>query len=618
MGITAITIENFKGIKDPVRIEFKPITLLFGPNSAGKSTIIQALHYAREIFERGNVDPDKTIAGGDAVNLGGFQNLVHRQLKQEKAIKIRFELDLSNETLPSYTDADDSVWFAKVEELVEEDPDCEREKWKEEIDYLTDIPTCVETATVTVTIRWNESLKKPLVDSYEVSINGEPFAKIEVDSDSQKVKLSYLEIFHPIFYTSDEWVKITPWLESINTPLDETICKEYVKNIFDSAGLDALENADVIMALEKSDTMTSLVKMLLNLRIRNSGLIQKIFYEFYYDNDDNEDEKTDNLTEKIDNFCQIQRGEKSVNLCQPSALPIWGKPIEPEAGQEIPGFSKGALFVKTISSLIVGPGEFIRKFLQQTCYLGPLREIPARDHRPNRSPDESRWAQGLAAYDTLFRADDNFIKKINDWLTQEERLHSSYSVKVKKYRELEEDNLLIQAMLNHQSLDNAKEIWDSLSPKRRLLFRDEKMDMELAPQDIGVGISQVLPVIVAALNAKSGIVAIEQPELHIHPAFQVALGDLFIEQVREHPGVTFLLETHSEHLILRLLRRIRDTHKGEGGGSHSITPDDISVLFAMSDKQGAKMINIPVAEDGDFENDWPEGFFEEREKELFD
>jgi uncharacterized protein YuzE len=52
--ITAIEIENFKGIGERVRVPLKPITLLFGANSSGKSSIIQALHYAREIFERGN------------------------------------------------------------------------------------------------------------------------------------------------------------------------------------------------------------------------------------------------------------------------------------------------------------------------------------------------------------------------------------------------------------------------------------------------------------------------------------------------------------------------------------------------------------------------------------
>lgn len=61
MIITALTIENFKGIREPVRIEFKPITLLFGANSAGKSTIIQAIHYLREILERKNFDPERAF-----------------------------------------------------------------------------------------------------------------------------------------------------------------------------------------------------------------------------------------------------------------------------------------------------------------------------------------------------------------------------------------------------------------------------------------------------------------------------------------------------------------------------------------------------------------------------
>jgi AAA15 family ATPase/GTPase len=58
MRLARIEIENFKGIGSPQAIDLRPITLLFGPNSAGKSTILQALHYLREILERGNVDPD--------------------------------------------------------------------------------------------------------------------------------------------------------------------------------------------------------------------------------------------------------------------------------------------------------------------------------------------------------------------------------------------------------------------------------------------------------------------------------------------------------------------------------------------------------------------------------
>ena len=56
--ITGITIENFKGIRERVKLDFRPITLLFGANSAGKSTILHALHYAREVFERHNLDAE--------------------------------------------------------------------------------------------------------------------------------------------------------------------------------------------------------------------------------------------------------------------------------------------------------------------------------------------------------------------------------------------------------------------------------------------------------------------------------------------------------------------------------------------------------------------------------
>ena len=104
--IKSITIENFKGIGDEVTIDLKPITLLFGANSAGKSTIVHALHYAREILERGNLDPDKTIGGGPHVDLGGFLGLVHGKDKgKDRTVRLRIEFDVEETSLPS-TDVD--------------------------------------------------------------------------------------------------------------------------------------------------------------------------------------------------------------------------------------------------------------------------------------------------------------------------------------------------------------------------------------------------------------------------------------------------------------------------------------------------------------------------------
>jgi hypothetical protein len=76
--ITGISIQNFKGISERVTLDLRPITLLFGANSAGKSTILHALHYAREVFERHNLDVDRTVGGGAYVDLGGFRRILPR------------------------------------------------------------------------------------------------------------------------------------------------------------------------------------------------------------------------------------------------------------------------------------------------------------------------------------------------------------------------------------------------------------------------------------------------------------------------------------------------------------------------------------------------------------
>ena len=82
MPITNISIENFKGIGKRVDIPIRPITLLFGANSAGKSTILQALLYLRHVLENSDpfqVNADKLEVSGETIDLGGFGNFVHDQ-----------------------------------------------------------------------------------------------------------------------------------------------------------------------------------------------------------------------------------------------------------------------------------------------------------------------------------------------------------------------------------------------------------------------------------------------------------------------------------------------------------------------------------------------------------
>jgi len=69
--------------------------------------------------------------------------------------------------------------------------------------------------------------------------------------------------------------------------------------------------------------------------------------------------------------------------------------------------------------------------------------------------------------------------------------------------------------------------------------------------DVGFGVSQLLPVVIQSLLSQASTICIEQPEIHLHPALQAELGDLFIESALGNRKNTLIVETHSEQLILR-------------------------------------------------------------------
>ncbi len=161
------------------------------------------------------------------------------------------------------------------------------------------------------------------------------------------------------------------------------------------------------------------------------------------------------------------------------------------------------------------------------------------------------------------------------------------------------------------------------------MLADARTGILVHPYDVGVGISQILPVVVGAIYRSEGtgagaFVTIEQPELHVHPKLQVALADLFLEQSTQASLSThqFLLETHSEHLMLRFMRRDPETAVGEPAEDDEdrvpLRPDHVGVVYVQRDENGqVQVMPLRIDERGEFLDVWPEGFFDERVKDLF-
>ncbi len=123
--------------------------------------------------------------------------------------------------------------------------------------------------------------------------------------------------------------------------------------------------------------------------------------------------------------------------------------------------------------------------------------------------------------------------------------------------------------------------------------------------DVGFGISQVLPVLVQCFYAPRGsIILMEQPEIHLHPSAQSALADVMIDVINSKENgkdrdIQLIIETHSEHFLRRLQRRI-----AEG----SVTEEKVSAYFANITRRPANLSALQIDLFGHIQN-WPEDFF---------
>lgn len=563
MRLTRIEIENFKGIGSRQKIDLRPITLLFGPNSAGKSTILQALHYLREIFERGNIDPDRTIAGG-LIDLGGFATLVHNH-QLDRTVSLKVVLDLTDEQgsdgLP--LNAGLSIGEPEFEELPVRYLIGESREYR---DYAI-----VQKVGLEVDIRWSALEQAPYVSRLAIEMDDEPLTAIVSPPAEGRAQLTDFNFTHPLLQRS---------------MLPDEMPEDGNENCMGSPLEDEIWSLAREAVADRStpDTPDDQLRIAVGTRL---GALPRLDRDLILDIRDPEEKKA-----------ELEERTPRVNGLR--AL---------------------------LSEMVLGPVRLVRDNLMQMTYIGPLREIPSRSYRSQVTPDEARWAQGLAAWDLLYNdRRGELMAEVNWWLSGEEQLRTTYRLERVEFKEIPVPGAMHQMFersLNEDDISDLQELYLSLATRTEIALRDFKNGILVAPGDVGVGISQMVPVIVASLRKQDGVLGVEQPELHIHPAIQVGMGDLFIkaasgDQDRLSSGKTLIIETHSEHIMLRLLRRVREQTDGEvPPGMLGLTPDDLSVIYVEASVEGVRFRALRVSPDGDFVDRWPHGFFAERAEELF-
>lgn len=224
--------------------------------------------------------------------------------------------------------------------------------------------------------------------------------------------------------------------------------------------------------------------------------------------------------------------------------------------------------------------------LRQIHYLGPLRDYPKRTYA---------WSGEYPAH-VGFRGE-NVVAAL---LAAQSRQISSG----KHQRQIPFQEAIARWLKKLDLIADfkVKSIDERL---HKVSVRSPRQESWVMLPDVGLGVSQVLPVLVQCFYAPPGSTLIfEQPEIHLHPSVQARLADLFIEavQARENGqdrGVQLLVESHSEHFLRRLQRRIAE---------QAIAPESVAIYFCSASRTGARLDPLDVDAFGHITN-WPDNFF---------
>ncbi len=140
-----------------------------------------------------------------------------------------------------------------------------------------------------------------------------------------------------------------------------------------------------------------------------------------------------------------------------------------------------------------------------------------------------------------------------------------------------------------------------------IIFAPKNSKIKISSMHVGLGYPLILPFIVQCIIAKNKIILIEEPEVHLHPKIEADLADLIVESslLRNNQ---FIIETHSEDFLLRILKSIRQ---------EKIKPEHVSVNYITpNDKTGSKINKITINKYGQYTTPWKDDLFADRIKEL--
>jgi hypothetical protein len=596
-----VSLRNFKAFGDEeVVIRCAPITLIYGPNSSGKSSILQSLLMLSQTFSNKNSGDLELVTNGEKADLGVYSSLIHKHdLDRELTIGLTLDRNVSP---PDGFNPSMDEWAS------EQGGEC--------------------------TFKFDKKIQRPKLKSFTLStydsIRGlfrlkllrEPFSNVNLPvfrlpknfnvlsgfyKQSSSAILSALE---PFGMEKSSRVKLNRFTRSARKLTNHWFLKKrkgidvsseinrerinLIESIFNVTGLKSDKVREDFLTKTRfvsDEGYLPFATMRLDDDVEGIGA-RRILWMLERKVTPHKSKAVDALLRKFKDLSAADRARFLLEV------------EDPTERQRIDAIRLAQVFETSL-------GSFSRRaeaYLSNLNHIKPLRAAPTRFIDQTRERD--------------LNIDEKFGAEINQTLKS---IGFPYKISV------------------HRSPDPI------LGNIQTIRLLDERINTEVALSDVGFGISQILPILRAGIVAKFGraesvglsrrrsigrrksLVLVEQPEIHIHPRAQAELAAFFADTIQDQRvpyssspisnssdsnqpqtgEIQWVIETHSEALLLRLLKLIR---KGV------LKPHEISINYVSIDhkKQCASVKEIEVNASGEFLTEWPNGFFEERLEEIFD
>jgi predicted ATPase len=559
MDMESIEIWNFKSIKYSGKISIPKITILIGPNNSGKSSIIQAILLMKQTMEM-NEPSLPLVLNGQYAKLGEYKDFIYDQKINKKfSIKFNFKAIPSKNPYGCFL--------------------CEKQ-YKEEAWLLKHLKSNHQ-------FFWNNYRDIIPIEKYAKYLPPSIKFTFSYDSENKDILIKEIEITNPpkfegLILSSLKFIQMKNKKIKIEaTSYNDKIIFSKIFRFPGETGYKELEFID-INSIFRSFRFFQFFQHV-SRKIQNEG--ERILLLDY------------NIGDKlsIDIMENILR-DRSFYYSSLSAKRSESFELSDEQKVAFGMLSRIGQMLLYINNYL----SVIRGYVSSFGHLGPLRISPERIYfsmggKPSSVGDKGQFTQEILWRDKRVNHE-NLIRKLNHWLKL-----------LKLNCEIEIFTVGVGEMY-------------------QLKIKQNNLSVNIT--DVGVGISQVLPILTECINfslldssrsypyknfpfnpydpylhrteIKEKTLSIEQPEIHLNPRIQAELGDFFIQFINSN--LNFLIETHSEHIISRIQRRIADK---------TITPKDVVIYYVSKGKKKfSEITKITISKDGTFSY-WPDGFFQD-------